>query len=206
MKRIFTATILAVLFCLCSIGFSSEIDALIKDLGNKDKAKNASVELAKIGKPAVPALIKALGENDKYTKRYAARALREMGEDASDSIPALSKAIKDSDSQTREYAVESLGNMVNEAEQVIPVLKKATKDSDNDVKKKAKEALKKLQSSSSEQTDGNGQSENTNASSAQNVLKDSVPLDKGIYGVPFNATIDEILVWCKDNNMVISIQ
>lgn len=203
MKKVFIATILMVFFCLISIGFSSDIDALVKDLGNKEKAKDASVELAKIGKPAVPALIKALEDNDKNRKRYAARALREMGEDASDAIPALSKAIKDSDSQTREYVVEALGNMVNEAEQVIPVLKKATKDSDNDVKKKAKEAVKKLQSSSSDQTDEKGRSENSSTSSAQKVLRDSVPLDKGIYGVPFNATVEEVLVWVKDNNMAI---
>jgi hypothetical protein len=35
-------------------------------------------------------------------------------------------------------------------------------------------------------------------------LKKSIPLDKGIYGIPFNATIDEVLVWCKDNNMAIA--
>jgi hypothetical protein len=52
-------------------------------------------------------------------------------------------------------------------------------------------------------TDENVQSENSNTSSVQNVLKDSVPLDKGIYGIPFNATIDEVLVWCKANNMAI---
>lgn len=204
MNKVFTATIFTAFFCLSSPVFSSDIDTLIKDLGNKDKAKNASIELAKIGKPAVPAIIKALGENDKYAKRYAARALREMGEEASDAIPALSNAIKDSDSQTREYAVEALGNMVNESEQVIPVLKKATKDGDSDVKKKAKEAVNKLQSSSSGQTDENGQSENPNTPSAQKALRDSIPLDKGIYGVPFNATIDEILVWVKNNNMIIA--
>jgi HEAT repeat protein len=144
MRKVFIATMLTVFFCLSSTVFSSDIDKLIKDLGNKDKAKDASVELGKIGKPAVPALIKALEDNGKYTRRYAARALREMGEDASDAIPALSNAIKDSDSQTREYSVEALGNMVNEAEQVIPVLKKATKDSDNDVKKKAAKSINSL--------------------------------------------------------------
>jgi TPR repeat protein len=35
-------------------------------------------------------------------------------------------------------------------------------------------------------------------------LKKSIPLDKGIYGIPFNATIDEVLIWCKDNNMAIA--
>ena len=204
MRRFFAGAILTVCFCLNSIGFSSDIASLIKDLGDKEKAKTASGELAKIGKAAVPALIKVLEGNDKYSKRYAARALRGMGEEASDAIPALSKALNDLDSQTRGYAVEALGNMVNEGDQVIAVLKKAGKDSDSDVKKKATEALKKLQSSSSTRTATNGESANPSTSSAQNIVKDSISLDKGIYGIPFNATVDEILIWCKDNNVAIA--
>jgi hypothetical protein len=43
-----------------------------------------------------------------------------------------------------------------------------------------------------------------NKEAAEQTAKKVIPLDKGIYSIPFNATIDEILIWCKDNNMTIA--
>lgn len=143
-KSIFVLVVLALSISTSSLTFASDISSLIKDLGDKKYAKDASFKLAKIGKPAVPELIKALESNNKYQKRYAARSIREMGQAGSDAIPALEKLLKDWDTQTREYAVEALGNMTQQANQVMPILKKARKDSDKDVRKKAKMALEKL--------------------------------------------------------------
>jgi len=127
-----------------SLIFASDISSLIRDLGNKEKAKDASVALAKIGEPSVPALIKALEGKNKYRKRYAARAIREMGQLGSKAIPALEKLLKDWDVPTREYVVEALGNMVLQAPQVLPILEKAKKDRSKDVAKKSKLAIEKI--------------------------------------------------------------
>ena len=143
-KSIFVLVVLALSINNISLIFASDISSLIKDLKDKDSAKDASYELAKIGKPAVPELIKALESNNKYSKRYAARTLREIGQDASGAIPALSKLLKDWDAQTRGYAVEALGKMLQQAEQVKPLLEKASKDWDKNVREKAKRAIKNL--------------------------------------------------------------
>jgi tetratricopeptide (TPR) repeat protein len=122
---------------------ADDISSLIDDLSdwNKDKAKQASDKLAAIGKPAVPYLIKALDSNSRNRKRYAARALRNIGQDASDAIPTLSILLKDSDARTREYAVEALGRMFKHADMVIPILKRAMDDSNKEVRTKAKLAF-----------------------------------------------------------------
>lgn len=128
-----------------SPALANNIETLIKELGHKSKAKDASKSLAEIGKPTVPALIQALEGKNKYQKRYAARAIREMGQTGSDAIPALEKLLKDRDTQTREYAVEALGNMLLQAEHVLPMLKKATKDKNKDVAEKANRSIQKIQ-------------------------------------------------------------
>ena len=145
-RSIFVLVVLALSIGTSSLTFASDISSLIKDLKDKDTAKDASYELAKIGKPAVPELIKALESHNKYQKRYAARAIREMGQAGSDAIPALEKLLKDWDTQTREYVLEALGNMVQQVDKVMPILKQARKDGNKDVRKKAKKAIEKLRS------------------------------------------------------------
>jgi len=124
-----------------SVVFGSSVSSLIKDLGNWDKkeAKAASEKLSKRGKSVVPDLISAM--DNKGRRKYATRALRQIGQDASDAIPALIKAASDSDEDTRAYAVEALGKMVSQADQVLPYLEKALNDKSNDVKAKAIKSL-----------------------------------------------------------------
>ena len=143
-----TIICLLILMALNFSAFASDIPSLIKDLGdsNKDKAKKASEDLALIGKPAVPELIKALSSKRTHQRRYSARALRQIGQDASDAIPTLSKSIEDSDTETRIYAAEALGNMNQQAKEVIPLLQKATRDKNKDVREAVEAAIKKLQS------------------------------------------------------------
>ncbi|MFA5784275.1 MAG: HEAT repeat domain-containing protein [Phycisphaerae bacterium] len=131
--------ILSLFLFISAASFADKISSLIDDLGdwNKDKAKQASDKLAAIGKPAVPFLIKALESNSRNKKRYAARALRNIGQDASDAIPALSILLKDNDAQVREYAVEALGQMHDQAETMIVILQNAMADSNKDVRSKA---------------------------------------------------------------------
>lgn len=123
----------------------SEISRLIDKLGNKKEAREASDKLAEIGKTAVPGLMEALEDGSKYQKRYAARAIRQMGQDGSGAIHALSKVIeKSKDAGTREYAVEALGNMPIQIDEILPILQKAKRDSNKDVKEKARGIIDKL--------------------------------------------------------------
>ncbi len=145
-KRKILLCIFVITVTSTSLIFASDILSLIRDLGdrNKEKAKEASDKLARIGKPAVGHLIVASISNNTHRKRYGARALRGIGQDAADAIPALSKLLEDRDTRTREYAVEALGNMVLQAPQVLPILEKAKKDSSKDVAKKAKLAIERI--------------------------------------------------------------
>jgi len=131
---------------LASAAFGDDIASLIEQLGdwNKNKAKKASDELAAMGEPVVPELIKALNSKDRRRGRFAARALRQIGQDAADAVPALSESLKDPDALTREYAIEALGTMVNQADQVIPVLTEAMNDRDKDVGDKARLVIAQL--------------------------------------------------------------
>ena len=139
-----SSLIVIIVLAISTSLFASDISSLIKDLGTKAKAKDASEALAKIGKPAVPALIEALKDKDRHRGRYAARALRQMGQDAADAIPALSEALDDADVETRDYAVEALGNMTQQANRVITILQSATNDKNKDIKEKAVLTIAKL--------------------------------------------------------------
>lgn len=199
--------ILAVIAIFVTTLLAADISSLVKELGdsNKDKAKAASSELAKMGKSVVPELIKALQDGNKNRRRYAARALREMGQDASDAIPALSDLLKDGDTDTRGYAVEALGNMSNDANAVMPFLKKAREDSDKEVREKAKDAIGKLNKGIKKGQVTN-KSDVSSASSPEEVtlLPDNcIKIDKGAYDVPLNATLAEVMEWSKKYNLTV---
>ncbi len=125
---------------------ADDVASLIKQLGawSNDKAKKASDELTAMGKPVVSEVTRALSSKSRRRGRFAARTLRQIGQDAADAIPALFESLKDTDALTREYAVEALATMVRQADQVIPVLQEVTNDPDEDVREKARLAIVRL--------------------------------------------------------------
>lgn len=131
---------------LASTVAGQDVEALIDQLGSwsKDRAKKASDELAAMGRPVVPEVAKALKSKSRRRGRFAARTLRDIGQDASDAIPALCDALDDSDALTREYAVEALGKMAKQAAQVIPVLQRARRDENAGVSENARLAVARL--------------------------------------------------------------
>jgi hypothetical protein len=233
-KSIIISTVLVLFVGISTLSFASDVSSLIKDLNKKDKAKEASEKLAKIGKPAVPALIKALTGKKKYQKRYAARAIREMGQAGSDAIPALEKLLKDRDSQTREYAVEALGNMVQQADQVILILKNARKDSNKDIRKKAEGRIEKLialkaqDNTLGEQTIGRSPEESPSKDDrdypnerdvgingaglskyiipSDALMPGCIDIQKGVYNMPFNTTPVQVMEWAKKENLDIAMK
>ncbi len=140
-----------VAICILHLGLAAataqqDVASLVDQLGawNKDKAKKASEELAAMGRKVVPELVEALHDGDYRRQRFAARSLRQIGQDAADAIPALIAALEYSDELTREYAVEALGKMANQADQVMPVLRKATKDDNRSVREHARASIAHL--------------------------------------------------------------
>jgi HEAT repeat protein len=79
--------------------------------------------LARLGAPAVPALVKALGDADPVYRVTTAWALAEMGEKAGDAVPALREALKDREPEVRAHAARALWKADPElARDAVPVL------------------------------------------------------------------------------------
>jgi HEAT repeat protein len=68
----------------------------------------AAEALARVGKPAISALIAALKDSDVWVRRAAAWALGQIGRDAKAAIPSLMKASKDPDEWVCAYATAAL--------------------------------------------------------------------------------------------------
>jgi HEAT repeat protein len=86
---------------------------------------------------AIPGLLKALEDSDKYDRRKAAAALGNIGSETA--IAGLLKALEDSDWNVRGNAAEALGKIGTET--AIAGLLKALEDSREYVRGKAAEAL-----------------------------------------------------------------
>ena len=194
MKKLILVTNLMLCLSFGSPALANNIETLIKELGHKSKAKDASKSLAEIGKPTVPALIQALEGKNKYQKRYAARSIREMGQTGSDAILSLEKLLKDRDTQTREYAVEALGNMLLQAEHVLPMLKKATKDKNKDIAEKANRSIQKIQNSFGKLV----------ANDDEKTTSDPNCTDFRVFGIPLNASLQQVVNALEKNEIPIT--
>jgi HEAT repeat protein len=82
----------------------------------------AVMVLGKMGTPAVPALIGALGDENASVRSDAARTLAGMRSEARDAAPALIKSVTDEDGSVRFYAACALGNIGMDAKTAVPAL------------------------------------------------------------------------------------
>ncbi len=124
----------------------------MRELNNPDREVRVSAAhaLAKIGKPAVSLLIKALGHKNSDIRINAAEALNEIAELPPRAIHIILKSLRDKESEVRRIIVEVLGKNGHEDKDVIPALIKVLDDKDSDVRASAAEALGKLGASSPE--------------------------------------------------------
>lgn len=83
---------------------------------------HAETALRKIGPPAVPALIEALGSDDDVTRLKAAGILAHLGEPAVAAAPALAEMLQDKDPEVRLMASKALWNVTKQPDAVVPVL------------------------------------------------------------------------------------
>lgn len=90
-----------------------------RDWGVREMAFDS---LARIGTPALPALVKALHAADDNQREQATRALARMGRDAKDAVPDLIAALSDPVERVRRGAVRALGQIGPDADAAVPAL------------------------------------------------------------------------------------
>jgi HEAT repeat protein len=120
----------------------SAVPRLIEKMTTQDAREMQTLEdvFKLIGHPAVPGLVDALGSNDVYRRRLAARILGEVADTAS--VDGLLRFTKDSDFRMRAGAISALGK-VADSRAVAPALV-ALDDSDYLVRTAAAVALSNL--------------------------------------------------------------
>ena len=96
-----------------------------------------------IGKPAVPVLIKALGDNNPIRKRSAAMILARFGPMAEEAVPALVGLLEDKDKEIVNAAKYALNEVVTPA--AAPLLEEELKNPKPEVRSAAKEALEAVE-------------------------------------------------------------
>jgi HEAT repeat protein len=99
-----------------------------REWGVRETAADA---LARIGGPAVPALIETLHDPDNSIRAQAARALARMGPKAAPALQELIAALNDEDREVRQGAARALGQIGPDAEEAVPALIQALKDPRN---------------------------------------------------------------------------
>ncbi|MHC4341565.1 MAG: HEAT repeat domain-containing protein, partial [Planctomycetota bacterium] len=105
-----TALLLASL-ALCALGADDTlIRELVEELGDKDAhvRKTARERIVDLGKPAMPYLVEALGNDSTVVRTEAALALGQMGTVAEEAAPALEKLLGDENLGLRRAAIEAL--------------------------------------------------------------------------------------------------
>jgi hypothetical protein len=80
-------------------------------LSDTDCQKDAANALGRIGKAAVPHLLKVLEGKDAVARMWAVRALDRIGPDAQEAVPALEKARSDPSVSVRDAAKAALENV-----------------------------------------------------------------------------------------------
>jgi HEAT repeats len=104
--------------------------------------RQAMVDLVKIGSPAVPALITALGSANGTSRLNAAAVLSDLGVEAAPAVTGLITALQDHDEQVRLYATLALGNIGVEAKAAEAALIHALQDRSSYVRIYALAALR----------------------------------------------------------------
>ncbi len=115
------------------------IPVLIDALHDRDRDvyQHAAWGLLHIGKPAVPALVAALQDEQRVIRKDVARILGQIGDN--EAIPALIAVLQDSSDEVRRAAAEALGQL-RDAIAVAP-LRSLLQDEHETVRRSAAESL-----------------------------------------------------------------
>ena len=117
--------------------------ALVEKLKSADAAVSgaASLDIIRLGAPAVPALVELLRDPDPARRALAARTFWGMGAKAGAAAPALAEALGDAEVKVRVGAAMALDNMGPPAAPAVSALAAALRDRDPEVRQWAARAL-----------------------------------------------------------------
>jgi len=123
-----------------------KVDNLISDLQSADPAVSgkASLELIRVGEPAVPSLVEMLESDDARLRTLATNTLWGMGSKGRAAVPALAGTLNDREPSLRVAAAMALENMGPDAAPAVPALIRALKDRDGKVRQWSAKALGKI--------------------------------------------------------------
>jgi len=148
-KRRITRSFRVTLFCLFLLTIFpissaqqtpvSKLSSFVKDLKDKDakvraEAVRGLISMRASAKPAIPALVEALGDSDPKVRYRAVIALGnlwsgiESGAEIEAAVPALLKLLKDEDPYTRRRALHAFGQIGPGAQAALPTLKQIMHD------------------------------------------------------------------------------
>jgi HEAT repeat protein len=129
------------------------IDKLIDQVSDgvsKKKPEDAIKAIDELGKrgaeakPAVGALIMALGSDDVEVKWHAIRTLGAIGSGALDAVPSLEKGLTDKETFVRAYSAYALGQIGKASEAAIQQLAKNAFDKESLVRRASLRAMQQL--------------------------------------------------------------
>ncbi len=125
------------------VAASKEADAkkATEDLKKSKDAKVKIAALVRLGElgqiqygyvePAIPDMLKALGDTDAGVRAAAAKAVGQAGSEDKDTVPALVKLLKsDKEESVKIAAAEGLGLLGAKAKDAVGELRSAIKDAD----------------------------------------------------------------------------
>ncbi len=130
--------------------FGSKAEPALPDLldalttKNEDLRLNASITLAKIGKPAIGPVSKLLTDDDADVRFYAVWTIGSIGPEAKAATPTIIKLMNDKNDSVRRKAAFALGRLAGDPMKTISVLVAAFKDENDDVRQSAGDALSKF--------------------------------------------------------------
>jgi serine/threonine-protein kinase len=130
-------------------GPPAHVRALIDSLdgGNTEAAWRAAESLGNLGgeaRPAVPALIAALGHRSEVVRWRSAEALGRIGPGAKAAVPALTEALSDRDALVRTEAAKALGQLGPAASGAVPALAESLRQSDVYFRREVARALARI--------------------------------------------------------------
>jgi len=96
-------------------------------------------------RPCLPALRKALGDNDAFVRKSSALAIGEIGPGAAEAVPALIVLLRNQDVGSRHSAAFALMKIGPKAKSALPTLRVALFDPDQFVRQSAAWAIENIE-------------------------------------------------------------
>lgn len=95
-------------------------------------------------RPALPALLTALGDSDPGVRAWASQDISDIGEAAAAAVPGLRALLHSADPQSRGTACGALGGIGFAARGALPDLQQALNDSSPEVRQAARDAITRI--------------------------------------------------------------